>query len=73
MQVEVAARNDLEQRLSVEVDLVVVVISLVVDIGISEAALMMVYPLEMISPLFYLLGTVLTPCSRRISPHLIFS
>ena len=37
VEVEVAFGNDLEERLSVEVDLVVVVISLVVDVGISES------------------------------------
>ena len=37
VEVEVAFGDDLEERLSVEVDFVVVVIGLVVDVGICEA------------------------------------
>lgn len=38
MEVEVAFGEDLEERLAVEVDLVVVLVGLVVDIGVGETA-----------------------------------
>ena len=37
VKVEVAARDDLEERLSVKIDFIVVVIGLVVDVGVSKA------------------------------------
>lgn len=71
MEVEVAFGEDLEERLAVEVDLVVVLVGLVVDIGVGETACRRRYPLEMMSPLAYLSRTVLTPWMRMMSPHFI--
>jgi hypothetical protein len=71
VKVEVALGQYLEKRLAVEVDLVVVLIGLVVDIGVGEAALYVLYPLEMMSPLASLSRTVLTPWIRTMSPHFI--
>ena len=73
VEIEVAFGDDLEERLPVEIDFVVVIIGLVVDIGVGESEWEQGYPLDMISPFIYLPGTVLTPCNLRISPHFIFS
>lgn len=73
VEVEVALGDNLEEGLPVEVDFVIVIIGLVVDIGIGESAWLMDYPFEMMSPFISFSGTVLTPCSRSTSPHLIFS
>jgi hypothetical protein len=73
MEIEVAFRNDLEERFSVEVDFVVVAIGLIVDIRIGESRSKERYPLEMIRPFISLSRIVLTPCRRRMSPHFIFS
>jgi hypothetical protein len=71
VEVEVALGEDLEERLAVEVDFIVVLVGLVVDVGVGETGLGRVYPLEMIRPFAYLSRMVLTPWIRMISPHLM--
>ena len=71
MDVEVAGRHDLVERLAVEVDLIEGSVFLVVDVGVSEAALKRMYPFEMIKPFqAYCLSLLrLTPWIRIMSPH----
>ncbi len=61
MEVEVALGNDLEQRFAIKIDLVVLRVGLIVDVRVSESEWTSLYPFEMMSPLAYLPGTVLTP------------
>lgn len=72
MKIEVTLRNYLEERFTVKIDFVVVLIGLIVNIWVSESISSSNYPLEMIRPLFGFPGTVLTPWRRIISPHWIF-
>lgn len=71
MEVEVALGQHLEEGLAIKVDLVVVLIVLVVDIGICETKWAGKYPLEMMRPLAYLSRFVLTPWILMMSPHLM--
>lgn len=71
VEVEVALGKHLEERLSVKVDLVVVLVGLIVDVGIGEAEWDWKYPLEMMRPLAYLSRLVLTPWILMMSPHLM--
>jgi hypothetical protein len=73
VQVEVALGQDLEERLAVEVDLVVVLVGLVVDVRVRKTASPAKYPFEIIRPFASLSRTVLTPWIRMMSPHFIVS
>lgn len=71
MDVEVAVREDLIERLAVEVYGAELLVLLVVDVGVCEAEWSNGYPLEMISPFDYSCRSFvrLTPWMRTISPH----
>jgi len=71
MQIEVAFGHDLEERLAVEVDIFVLLVGLIVDVGVGESRWVRMYPLDMMSPLKPFSGIVLTPWILIISPHLI--
>jgi hypothetical protein len=70
--VEVAGRHYLEERLPVEIDLIEGLIFLVVDVGVGEAAFRRRYPFEMIRPFEADCLSLLrfTPWMRIMSPHL---
>ena len=72
MDIEVGLWHDLEERLSVEIDVVEFWVLLIVDIGVCETSWGDGYALEMISPLEFDCSCLLrfTPWIRMISPHL---
>ena len=71
MDVEAGLRHDLEERLSVEVDVVKVGVLLVVDVGVCETSLRRAYALEMIRPFDFYCSCLFrfTPWMRIMSPH----
>jgi hypothetical protein len=71
VEVEVALRKYLEEGLTIEIDLVVFFVVLVVYVWIGKAKYNRKYPLEMMRPFASLSRIVLTPCIRMMSPHLM--
>ena len=71
VEVKVALGQHLEETLAIKVNLVVVLVGLIVDIGICETKWQWWYPLDMMRPLAYLSWVVLTPWILMMSPHLM--
>lgn len=70
MYVEIASIQELEQRLSVEVNILEFGVCLVVHVWISESASVNNYPFEMMRPFCSWALEWFTPWIRIISPHL---